>query len=148
MRRYAPIANPEEIELESLNTMPALLDAMDTERRAWQRSGDPREKAYYEQIRLIAESNLASLNTPLLLASPEESRRRALARKWIADIGNVTIGKPMLHPPEIDTAPGSQSQEILTEMNQLTDQVRAEVKATLTGLQTQEARSKRTGWST
>jgi signal transduction histidine kinase/CheY-like chemotaxis protein len=138
VRRYAPIANPEEIELESLDTMPALLDAMDTERRAWQTSGDPRDRAAYAQIRRIAESNLASLDTPLLLASPEEARRRELATEWISRIGDVTINQPLAKPGTVDPLDGP-GRALLAELNQVTDQVRAEVKATLANLQVQEA---------
>ena len=41
VRLYTPIAHAEEVELESLNIVPALLGAMDAQRRAYQKSGDP-----------------------------------------------------------------------------------------------------------
>ena len=138
VRRYAPIANPIELELESLNTQPALLYAMDAERRAWQKNGDVRDKLLYLQTRQLAENNLNSLNTPVLLATPEESRRRDLIRQWIAEVGNASINQPA-GPVQAADPFGTRSQTLFHDLNQTTDQVRSEVKETLTGLQQQEA---------
>ena len=87
VQHYAPIANPQEFELENLDTTPALLGAMDAERRAYQKSGDPRDLALYAQTRQTALANLDALNIRLLLASPDEKpaprARPAMDRpKW------------------------------------------------------------------
>lgn len=138
IRSYAPVANPEEIQLESLNSIPTLLYGMDTERRSWQKSGDPADLAHYSQIRETALGNLDSLNTPLLLTSPEENDRRALARQWISEVGDVST-KQRPTPPAEAEALETKSRALLDQLDQVTSQVRTEVETTLAGLQNQEA---------
>ena len=94
VRLYTPVAHAEEIVLESLNTIPALLGAMDAERRAFQKSGDSRDLALYSQMRDTVERNLDALNTPLVLPSEQEKQRRALVRMWISDIGDFAMTQP------------------------------------------------------
>ncbi len=72
VRLYTPLANAEEIQMESLDIVPALLGAMDAERRAFQKSGDPRDLALYTQMRDSVTRNLASLDTPLFLPGEQE----------------------------------------------------------------------------
>jgi len=138
VRSYAPVANPEEIKLESLNTLPAILAAMDTEWRAWQRTGDPQDKALYAQIRQTAVGNLDSLNFTMRLTSVEENQRRVLARTWITDVGDVAMKQRPLKPADA-TALNARSRDLLDQLNHATSVVLTEVQTTLTGLQNQEA---------
>jgi len=138
VRQYAPLANIEEIQLESLNTIPALLGAMDAERRAYQKNGSPSDAALYAQTRQSVESNLASLNIPMLLVSDRENERRTLIKQWISEIGDNGINHPGAKPIELE-ALDNQSHALLTRLNQITDQSRAEVETNLSNLQEQEA---------
>src|SRR5271154_3854992 len=78
VRFYTPAARAEEVQLESVKAIPALLGAMDTQRRAYEKSGDPHELDLYQQARAALQSNLDSLHTPLILPSNLESQRRTL----------------------------------------------------------------------
>ena len=135
---YAPRANIEETRLESLNTIPALLGAMDAERRAYQKSGDSNDGALYFQTRQTVENKLASLNMPMLLPSEQEGERRALIRQWISEIGNAGISHPGAKPADLEVL-DNQSRALLDRLNQVTDQVRAEVQTSLANLQESEA---------
>lgn len=139
VRLYAPAANAEEIELESVHAVPALLEAMDAERRAWQKNGDPRDRDFYLQMRQTVQGDLESLNTPLLLPSTHETQRRALVKQWMAEIGDVAINQPPDIPGQADPLDAS-SHALLHQLNLVTEQVRNEVQTALTGLQEQEAR--------
>src|ERR1700761_3927230 len=46
---YTPEARTDEVQLESVKAVPALLAAMDTQRRAYEKMGDPRELDLYRQ---------------------------------------------------------------------------------------------------
>ena len=98
VRLYTPVINSQQTELTSIYTLPALLEAMDTERRAWQKTGDPQDQALYSQIRQTALANLDSLKTAVLLPGTEETHRRALAQQWISEIGDETL-KPRPNTP-------------------------------------------------
>jgi signal transduction histidine kinase/ActR/RegA family two-component response regulator len=137
VRRYAPIASMEEIQIESLNTLPALLGAMDAERRAYQKTGDPRDLAPYIQDRQTVENNLASLNSPLYLPSGAETERRALVQQWITDVGDPTTARPSLKPADLDRL-NLQSENLLKRLNSVTEQLRGESEAVLAGLKSQE----------
>jgi nitrate/nitrite-specific signal transduction histidine kinase len=135
---YTPVAHAEEVELESLNTLPALLGAMDAERRAFQKSGDPRDAALYSRTRGSVESNLDSLNTPLVLPSDEEKERRALVKKWISDIGDFAMTQPKgkaANPDALNASSGA----LLDQIDSVTEKVRGEMEVQLAGLQAQEA---------
>jgi signal transduction histidine kinase/CheY-like chemotaxis protein len=138
VRLYTPVINAEENVLVSLNTLPALLDSMDTVRRAWQKTGDPQDLALYSRIRRAALDNLDSLNTAVLLPSPGEEHRRLLARQWISEIGDIAVKQsiPKFGAPD---AFATQSHSILDELNHVTAQLRLEEQTTLTGLQNQQA---------
>jgi signal transduction histidine kinase/ActR/RegA family two-component response regulator len=139
VRLYTPVARAEEIELASLNTLPALLGAMDSERRAFQKTGDPRDLTLYSEMRDTVESNLKGLNTPLVLPGPVEKQRRALVSLWISDIGDFAMahpqGKTAANPEVLDAS----SRALLDQIKDVTDKVRGEEKAKLASLQTQEA---------
>jgi len=137
VRLYAPIAHAEEIELESLNTLPALLGAMDAERRAFQKTGDPRDLALYSQMRDEVENNLDALNAPLVLPSDAEKARRALVRKWISDIGDVAMTQPRGAAGLDDL--NSSSRTLLGQIQSSTEKVQGEMREQLAGLQAQEA---------
>lgn len=138
VRLYAPIVHAEEVELESLNIVPALLGAMDAQRRAYQQSGDPQDMALYSEMRSSVESNLNALNTPLVLPSDAERERRALVNKWINDIGDVTMAqvKPRHPGPDLESAP---SRNLLNQIHDVTEQVRVEMKSQFASLQEEEA---------
>jgi signal transduction histidine kinase/ActR/RegA family two-component response regulator len=138
VRLYTPEARADEVQLESVKAVPALLAAMDTQRRAYEKTGDPRELSLYQQARTALQANLDSLHTPLILPSDLESKRRALVQKWMAEIGDYAIeqpkGKPA-KPAELNAA----SAALLDQINDLTAKVEDEQKAKLQDLQTQEA---------
>ena len=87
VRLYTPVAHAEEVQIESLDTIPALLGAMDAERRVFQKSGDARDLTLYSQMRESVEHNLEGLQAPVVLPSELEKRRRALVRTWISSVG-------------------------------------------------------------
>ncbi len=138
VRLFTPVAHAEEMQLESLDTIPALLGAMDAQRRAFQASGDPRDLALYSEMRETVENNLDGLNTPLVLPSDQEIQRRALVKSWISDIGDfaVTQSKSRTASPAVLNAT---SRALLNQIRDVTQQVRAEEQAKLAGLQAQEA---------
>lgn len=138
VRRYAPIASTEEIQIESLNTLPALLGSMDIARRAYQKDNDPRDLALYSQNRRAIEKNLADLNTPLLLPGAEELQRRALVNRWLAEVGEPTFAQPGLPSLELDRL-NTLSTTLLENLDTVSQKVRTDVQATLADLQTQEA---------
>ena len=137
VRLYAPAANAEEIQMESLHAVPALLEAMDAERHVWQKSGDPRDRDSYFQMRQTVQNNLVSLNTPLLLPSERENQRRTLVRRWIAEIGDAAINHAPGKPGEADLLSTS-SRVLLDQLNLVTGQVEVEVQTALAGLKAQE----------
>jgi signal transduction histidine kinase/CheY-like chemotaxis protein len=139
VQRYTPVANAEEIQLESLDTVPALLESMDAERRVYEKSADPQVLALYTDTRQRLEANLSRLNSPLLLASPEENQRRNIIRQWLAVAGGDLATQPIPSPGLIARI-NAQSRLLLDQLNQLSSQVRAEVSATLITLQQQEAK--------
>ncbi len=141
VRLYTPVINAQESQLISLQTIPALLDAMDTQRRGWLMTADPRDLALYSETRRTAMENLDSLNTAVLLPSPDESKRRALARQWITEIGDPGMKQSPVMPPFPEKADplGIQSRNLLDELKKATDQVRTEEQTTLAGLQNQQA---------
>jgi signal transduction histidine kinase/ActR/RegA family two-component response regulator len=138
VRLYTPLAHAEELVLESLDTLPALLGAMDAERRAFQKSGDPRDLTLYSQMRESVESNLDSLNTPLVLPSDEEKQRRALIRLWISDIGDFAMTQPKDKAASPDVL-NTSSRALLDQIHGITEKVRGEMQAQLASLQAQEA---------
>jgi signal transduction histidine kinase/ActR/RegA family two-component response regulator len=137
VRRYAPIAGTEETQIESLNTLPALLGAMDTERRAYQKSGDPRDLALYHQGRQAVENALASLNSPLFQPNEPEARRQALVQQWVTDVGDPTTAHPGLKPADLDLL-NVRSDDLLKRLNTVTDQLRGETQAVLADLKSKE----------
>ena len=137
VRLYTPLAHAEEIESESLNTLPALLGAMDAERRAFQKTADPRDLALYSQMRDAVENNLEALSTPLVLPSDAEKNRRALVRKWISDIGDVAMTQPK-GAAGLDDLNGS-SRTLLGQIQTATEKVQNEMQVQLASLQAQEA---------
>jgi signal transduction histidine kinase/ActR/RegA family two-component response regulator len=137
VRFYTPAARAEEVQLESLNAVPALLEAMDTQRRAYERNSDPAELASYKSAREALERNLQALRTPLILPSELESQRRGLVQKWITDIGDVAVAQPqgkLSNPGSLDAA----SRTLLDQINDLTAKVRRSEQERLLGLQKQE----------
>ncbi len=150
VRHYAPIIRTEEIQLESLDTIPSLLGALDAERRDYRRSGAAEDLELYRQTRQAAQDNLDRLNTPLLLPSENESRRRALAQRWLATIGDATVARPTAPPAAgrgkavvasastADAALDQQSRDLLDQIRLLSQQGRDEIEAMLSDLQDQE----------
>jgi signal transduction histidine kinase/ActR/RegA family two-component response regulator len=137
VRRYTPVANAEEVQMESLDTVPTLLASMDMERRALQKKpGDPASLQVFAQARQQVENSLTSLEQrPQLLVSTAENQRRALIREWLA-----MAGTPVGVDPQAPTAEllNAQSAALLDKLDHLTQVVRNEVQATLLGLQRQE----------
>jgi signal transduction histidine kinase/ActR/RegA family two-component response regulator len=138
VRLYTPLAHAEELQLESLNIIPALLGAMDAERRAFQKSGDPRDRALYSQMRDSLEKNLDSLNTPLVLPSEWEKQRRALVKQWISEIGDFAMSQPRVTSGAIDALNAS-SRALFDQIQDVTETVRHEMQIQLATVQDQEA---------
>ena len=138
VRLYTPLANAEEVQLESLNTIPALLGAMDEARRDYQKNGDPRDLTLYSQMRESVESNFKLLNTPVILPSEEETKRRELAKKWITEIGDIGITQPKTKARTL-VALNAASGGLLNQIHDVTEKVRTEEQAKLDSLREQEA---------
>jgi signal transduction histidine kinase/ActR/RegA family two-component response regulator len=133
VQKYTPVANAEEVQMESLDTVPTLLETMDADRRALQHGGVTSYADSYHSARQQVLDSLASLERPQLAPSPAETERRALVRQWLSAIGD-RAGPPGKDAAGLD----AQSQALLDRLNAVTSQVRAEVQATLLGLQQQE----------
>jgi signal transduction histidine kinase/ActR/RegA family two-component response regulator len=138
VRLYTPLAHAEEVQLESLNTLPALLGAMDAERRAFQKSGDQRDLALYSQMRQTVENNLDSLNTPLILPSDEEKERRSLIKLWISDIGDFAMTPSKGDAASLEVLNHS-SRSLLDQIRGITETVQGEMQIQLDNLKAQEA---------
>jgi signal transduction histidine kinase/ActR/RegA family two-component response regulator len=138
VRLYTPIANAEEMELESLHSVPALLDAMDVERRVYQKNPNPHDLALYNQLRQTVENNLSSLETPLILPADLEKKRRALVRLWISDIGNFAVTPTQGKTADVEVL-NSASRALLDQIRTISEKVRVDVQAQLASLEGQEA---------
>ncbi len=139
VRLYTPVAHADELQIESLDIVPALLGAMDAERRAFLKNADPRDQALYAQLRTNLQSNLDTLNAPLVLPSPAEKQRRELIGKWLAEVGDVSLATPKgknARPPDLNNA----SKDLLDQINQASAKVREEMQAQVAELQAQEAK--------
>jgi len=136
---YTPEARADEVQLESIKAVPAILAAMNTQRLSYQKSGDPHDLALYQQARAALQSNLDSLHTPLILPSDLESQRRALVRKWVSEIGDYAADTPKPTPAQLD-ALNAASTTLLSQINDLTARVQSEQRVKLQNLQGQEAR--------
>jgi signal transduction histidine kinase/ActR/RegA family two-component response regulator len=139
-RLYTPVVHAEEQQLESLNTIPSLLEAMDAERRLLEKTGDSHNEAIYGQMRDTVDRDLDALRTPLVLPSTLEIRRRDLVKTWIANFGDGILQLMRTKPDaaklgQVNTA----SDALLDEIKQVGDQVRVEEMRKLSDLQTQEA---------
>ena len=139
VRLYTPVAHAEEVELESLDIVPALLGAMDAQRRAFEKSGDSEDLALYAQMRNSVENNLSALNTPLVLPSAAEKQRRTLVNNWIARIGDVTMAETKVQRTGAPDALSSSSHALLNQIRVATETVRGEMKMQLASLQAEEA---------
>jgi signal transduction histidine kinase/CheY-like chemotaxis protein len=137
VRLYTPDIQVEEAQLNSLQTIPAVLGAMDAERRAFQKSHDSRDLGPYAQMRETVLNNLKALNTPLILPSDLEKQRRSLVRMWISDIGDFAMAPSS--PAADPTVLNNSSSALLDQIKGVTEKVRIEVLDRLGGLQTQEA---------
>lgn len=138
VRNYTPVANAEALQLESLDTVPALLASMDADRRAYQKTGNGQDTASFQEIRQKIEANLQALQSPLLVPSAEETQRRAIIGQWLSTYGADLAAHPVVKgvAPE---AVNTQSQALLERLNVLTNEVRDQVRNILTALQQEEA---------
>ncbi len=127
VRLYTPVAQAEELSLESLNTMPALLGAMDAERMVFQKSGDAHDLALYSQSRDTVLGNLDTLNTPLVLPTEAEKQRRALIRLWISDIGDFAMTQPKRKVVDPEVLNKS-SRALLGQIHDVTEKARGEIE--------------------
>jgi signal transduction histidine kinase/ActR/RegA family two-component response regulator len=137
VRFYTPAARAAEIQLESLNAVPALLGAMDTQRRAYEKSGSPGDLALYTSARDALQRNLQALRTPLILPTELESQRRVLVQKWITDIGDAAVAQPRQKPAAM-AALDAASRALLVQIDDLTAKVRQDAQLRLNSLQKEE----------
>ncbi|HEX4139022.1 MAG TPA: ATP-binding protein, partial [Candidatus Methylacidiphilales bacterium] len=135
---YTPEARADEVQLESVKAVPALLVAMNTQRLAYQKNGDPHDLALYQQARAALQANLDSLHTPLILPSDLEGQRRALVRKWVSEVGDYAVDMPKPAPARLD-ALNAASNALIDQINDLTARVENEQRVKLQNLQGQEA---------
>ena len=138
VRLYTPLAHAEEVQIESLDIIPALLGAMDAERRVLQKDNDSHDRALYSLMRDAAEENLKVLNTPLVLPTEMENRRRALVKQWISDVGDAALNQTRQNPVSQEKL-NAASDALLDQINTVTEQVRKEANMKLASLQTQES---------
>jgi signal transduction histidine kinase/ActR/RegA family two-component response regulator len=135
---YTPEARADEVQLESVKAVPALLAAMNTQRLAYQKDGDPRDLALYQQARAALQANLDSLHTTLILPSQVEGQRRALVRKWVSEVGDYAVDLPKPTPDRL-AALNAASSDLLDQINELTAKVEDEQQVKLRNLEAQEA---------
>jgi signal transduction histidine kinase/CheY-like chemotaxis protein len=135
---YTPEARAGEIQLETVKAVPAVLAAMNTQRIAYQKNGDPADLALYQQARAALNANLDSLHTTLILPTKFESQRRALVRKWVSEIGDYAVDMPKPSPGQLATL-NAASTALLSQINDLTQTVEEEQTVKLQNLQAQEA---------
>ncbi len=134
---YTPEARADEIQLESVKAVPALLAAMNTQRLAYQSNGDPHELALYQEARAALRANLDSLHTPLILPSNLESQRRALVRKWVSEIGDFAVESAKSSPASLAEL-NAESTALLDQIDDLTAKVEEQQGIKLRNLQAQE----------
>jgi signal transduction histidine kinase/ActR/RegA family two-component response regulator len=135
VQHYAPEADAAEAQLESLDTIPVLLAAMDTARHAPAAPGYPVfSRRAHEQV----EQSLSSLER-YPMASPAETERRSLVRQWLGDIGDRPVTTSAAA-----AALDVESRALLARLDTLTAQVRGEVQTRLAGLQAQERNESQT----
>ncbi len=138
VRLYTPMALAEETQLESLATLPALLGAMDAQRRVYQRDGDPADLAAYRQMRAELQTSLDRLHTPTILPSPLEVQRRTLVLRWLSEVGIVAQDGTRLDSASAK-ALDTKSRSILSQIRDVTAQVQDEERGKMATLQAQEA---------
>ena len=127
VRHYTPLMQEQEVQLESLDTAPALLAAMGAERHDYETSGDPDELKLYAQMEQQVKADLDTLESQIGPSTAEEKERRALIRQWLTEMSGDVTGLASSGP-------------LLDRLNLLSDQVRANVRATVRNLQQQETR--------
>jgi CHASE3 domain sensor protein len=132
------MALAEETQLESLATLPALLGAMDAQRRVYQRDGDPADLAAYRQMRAELQTSLDRLHTPTILPSPLEVQRRTLVLRWLSEVGIVAQDGTRLDSASAK-ALDTKSRSILSQIRDVTAQVQDEERGKMATLQAQEA---------
>jgi signal transduction histidine kinase/ActR/RegA family two-component response regulator len=127
VQHYTPEAEAGEARLESLDTVPVLLSAVDAARHA-----PAGYLAFYRQARQQVEQSLSSLER-YPMTSPAEMERRSLVRQWLTGIGDqpIPVGAPA-------AAQAAQSHALLARLDTVTAQVRGEVQAALANIQQQE----------
>ncbi len=142
VQSFTPVEQAADTQMESLNIVPALLRAMDAEGRSYQKGGDLRDLALYNQTLQQVQTNIAGLDSPFLLASPAETERRSLAGQWISEVGQARAQVPGLKPPDLDRL-SARSADLLGQIDTVTDTVRQELGTTLAGLKDEEAQESR-----
>jgi signal transduction histidine kinase/ActR/RegA family two-component response regulator len=137
VRRYTPVVQSLEVQLESLDTAPALLAAMAAERHDYETSANPAELKLYAETEERVKADLDTLENQGGPSTPEEKERRALIRQWLAEMS--------ANPADPADSPDAELKDelgapLLDRLDVLTDQVRTNVLATVRNLQEQEAR--------
>lgn len=128
VRRYTPVVQALEVQLESLDTAPALLAAMGAERHDYETTADPDELKTYTQTEARVRADLEKLENQAGPSTAEEKERRGLIRQLLAEMSGT-------EPSGLST-----SGPLLDRLNVLSDQVRTKVLATIQNLQRQEAK--------
>ena len=137
VRSYTPVARAEQVQMESLDSVSALLTAMDAERHDYQKGPDPQLPALYRAAAQKVDANFDLLGSQVLLATPEENERRAIVRQWLSAMGPELAAEPAAGSVGADLKNG-QSLVLLSRLGAVTEQVRDQVRAALVNLQQQE----------
>ncbi len=139
LRSFTPLARAEQEQLESVETLPALLTAMDAERRAFQINADPALAADYAATAARISASLDQLQGGVLLASAKENERRALGRQWLTALGETLANPPPAPGSVAAQVQNSQATALLAQLRAVTAPVRDEVRAALLNLRQEES---------
>ena len=131
LRSFTPLARAEQEQMESVETLPALLTAMDAERRAFQANADPALAADYAATAARISASLDQLQGGVLLASPKENERRALGRRWLTALGDTLANPPPAPDSVAAQVQNGQATALLAQLRAVTAPVRDEVRGAL-----------------
>ena len=139
VRSYLPLARAEQEQRQSVETAPALLRALDAERREAEAHPDPALTASYSATADKITSSLEKMQQGIILPSAKENTRRALIRQWLEALG-ANLADPLPAADSIAAqVQNDQSKALLARLDEVSAPVEEEVLGALAGLQAQES---------
>ena len=139
VRSYLPLARAEQEQRQSVETAPALLRAMDAERRENEVRADPALVASYAGTANKITASLEHLQQGIGLPTAKENERRALIRQWFAAFGPRLADPPLAADSIAAQVQNDQSRALIARLEEISAPVEEEVHGALAGLQAQES---------